>query len=173
MKSNQLVYLLHNIGERHNSNYNTRDEILKTPIDSVLTFDGIYLNVYENHDILLGREVIFFVMGNYIGKDNSFDIGQPFERYCNWKQIREMSERIGAKIGWHTWSHPNLTTIKSDMDVIKEITPPFPMDHFAYPYGDVDDRVARLVKEVGFTTGWSVTQGDDSQFKKRRKYLNW
>ena len=64
--------LLHNIGDIRHSNYHTRDQILKS--NEPLGFDGIYLNVYENKDILKEKTGVFFVMGNYIGGDNYFDL---------------------------------------------------------------------------------------------------
>ena len=105
-------------------------------------------------------------------EDNSFDVGQKHEFYCTWQEIKELVSITKAKLGWHTWSHRNLCTL-SDEEVRREITPPFPMKYFAYPYGDVDARVARLVEEAGYEEAWSVTQGDGSRFQRRRRYLNW
>lgn len=164
------MILCHNIGERHNSNYNNRNEIAACPFS--LSFDGIYRNVFFNQDVLRGKDVTLFVMGNYVGKDNSFDVGQKPEKYCTWEEIDYLVEQYGFHLGWHTWSHPDLTQL-SDEQVIKEITPPRPMKYFAYPYGNVDERVAKLVEESGYEAAWSVTQGDGSQFQKRRQYLNW
>lgn len=164
------MILLHNIGQRHNSNYNNRREIESCPFP--LSFDGIYRNVWWNQDVLAGKDVILFVMGAYVGKDNSFDVGQPREEYCTWEEIMYMVNTYGFHLGWHTWTHPSLVHL-SDEQVIKEITPPFPMKYFAYPYGDVDARVAKLVEKAGYESAWSVTQGDGSTFQKRRQYLNW
>lgn len=162
--------LLHNIGERINSNYNTRQEILACW--DPLSFDGIYLNVYENRDILYKKDVTLFVMGNYVGKDNSFDAGQKLEHYCTWDEIKEMAEEMGMKIGFHSWSHPDLRLLNDD-DLKKEVTPPFPMDYFAYPYGHVDDRVERAVREAGYKLAWTVNGGYGNDFRIPRRYLNW
>jgi hypothetical protein len=92
------------------------------------------------------------------------------------KTIKEMSEKYGFAIGWHTWSHPNLTHI-SRHDMVKEITPPFPMDYFAYPYGEFNQVVLDVVKECGFKKAWSVTQGSmdvnaqDYNYKIFRNYI--
>lgn len=167
-----MMRLLHNIGPRVNSNYNTREEI--AACKDVLGFDGVYKSVLRNADILAGKKVVLFVMGNYVGKDNSFDVGMPREEYCSWEELDWLCERLGAQLGWHTWSHPNLTLL-SDAEVIREITPPpdRPMKLLAYPYGNVDARVARLAQEAGFEAAWSVTQGDGSQWQQKRPYLNW
>jgi peptidoglycan/xylan/chitin deacetylase (PgdA/CDA1 family) len=61
--------------------------------------------------------------------------------------------------------------------MIKEITPPFPMDYFAYPYGRFNQVVVDIVKQAGFKEAWSVTQGSqdpnekDHIFKQYRPYL--
>lgn len=162
--------LLHNIGPRRSSNYNERQEILncKEP----LSFDGVYRNVAENLDILLTKDVTLFVMGDHVGGDNRFDAGQPLEHLLDWNEIAYLCKATKAKLGWHTWSHRNLTLL-SDDEVRREITPPFHMKYFAYPYGSVDARVAQFVKEAGYEAAWSVCQGDGSQFQLPRQYLNW
>ena len=169
--------LLHNIGvspstdPRVSSNYNTREEILAC--DEPLSFDGIYLNVWENRDVLKGKDVTLFVMGSYVGKDNSFDTGMPYEKYCDWNQIMDILY-VGEgkfKLGWHTWNHPDLRYVDDEM-LLKEMTPPFAMETFAAPYGAFDERVKKLADEIGYYDAYSVTQGDGTQFAKVRTYLN-
>ncbi len=168
--------LLHNIGDIRHPNYHTREQVLNST--EPLGFDGIYLNVYENRDVLVGKTGIFFVMGNYIGLDNSFDLKHVprLERYCTLDQIKEMCEEFDFEIGWHTWSHPDLTKLSKE-EIIKEITPPFPMRYFAYPYGRFNDLAVECVKEAGFEKAWSVTQGSrnpsekDYNYKLYRPYL--
>lgn len=164
------MILLHNIGPRVNSNYNDLREILAC--NEPLSFDGIYHNVFDHREALRGKDVTLFVMGDYMGKDNSFDKGMPLEFYCDWNEVVELCRVLGAKLGWHTWSHRNLCELP-DAEVRKELTPPFPMKYLAYPYGNVDTRVARIAQEMGYEAAWSVTQGDNSKFQRRRRYLNW
>lgn len=165
--------LLHNIGISPSplphiaSNYNTREQILAC--NEPLSFDGVYLNVYENRDVLVGKDVTLFVTGDYVGGDNTFDIGMPFERFCTWKQIEELVE-MGCKLGWHSWSHRDLTAI-SHHELKKEVTPPFPMKYFAYPYGRYTDEVVDAVRDAGFECAWSVTQGNDNTLTLKRTYL--
>ena len=162
--------LLHNIGTEKHPNYNTREEVIAC--NDQLGFDGIYLNVYENQDILVGKKGIFFIMGNYLGKDNTFDLDfvPKLEKYCTLEQVQEMADKYGFEIGWHTWSHPDLTTLTKD-EIIREITPPFPMKYFAYPYGKYNDLVVHCVQEVGYEKAWSVTQGNDNPLTLYRNYL--
>lgn len=170
------MVLAHNIGEIQHSNYHTRAQV-KECFDSI-GFDGVYKNVYDNMDVLVNKSGVFFVMGDYIGKDNSFDLANvpKLEKYCTWDEVIEMTKKLDFKIGWHTWSHPDLTTLSNE-EIIKEITPPFPMDYFAYPYGRYDDRVVELVKSAGFKLAYSVTQGSTNHndpnhnFKIYRRYL--
>ena len=167
--------LLHQIGDRKNgSNFNTLEEIMACQED--WSFDGIYESVWNHRHELAAvrgkRRIILFVMGQYVGGDNSFDAPQPFSRYLTWEQLFELSYCLKAEIGWHSHSHPNLTTL-TDERVRAELRHPFPMKAFAYPGGAVDARIAALVKEAGFEEAWSVTQGDGTNFQKNRPYLNW
>lgn len=170
------MVLAHNIGEIQHSNYHTRAQV-KECFDPI-GFDGVYKNVYDNMDVLVNKSGVFFIMGDYIGKDNSFDLANvpKLEKYCTWDEIIEMTKKLDFKIGWHTWSHPDLTTLSNE-EIIKEITPPFPMNYFAYPYGRYDDRVVELVKNAGFKLAYSVTQGSTNHndpnhnFKIYRRYL--
>lgn len=166
--------LLHNIGispsnaAHIRANYNTREEVQNCQ-DS-LSFDGIYRNVWENRDIIQGRNAIMFVMGNYIGKDNSFDTGMPLEHYCNMDELYDL-QNDGHILAWHTWSHPDLTAIPLE-EARREMTAPslFRTD-FAYPYGRFNDNLRKIAKELGYKRAWSVTQGDDNNFSLRRDYV--
>lgn len=170
MKKYNNLTLAHNIGEENHSNYHTRQQILscKEPIG----FDGIYLSVYENHEVLEGKSGIFFIMGDYLGKDNSFDLPKvpKLEKYCTLEQIQEMCDKYDFEIGWHTYSHPDLTTLSKE-EIMREITPPFPMKYFAYPYGRFNQLVLDCVKEAGYEQAWSVTQGNDNPLSLYRNYI--
>jgi hypothetical protein len=171
------LVLAHNIGYTNHLNYHNRKQILDCP--HPIGFDGVYKNVYDNQEVLEGKSGIFFVMGNYVGKDNSFEYPlhvPKIEQYCTWEQIKEMCEKYDFKVGWHTWSHPDLTDI-SRHDMVREITSPFPMDYFAYPYGRFNQTCLDVVKQAGFKEAWSVNQGShlanekDHIFKQFRPYL--
>jgi hypothetical protein len=132
----------------------------------------VYKSVYDNRDVLVGKDVTLFVMGSYAGGDNSFDTGSPLEYFCDWNEIMDLVTGLRCKLGWHTWTHPDLTGLAYS-DLIREVTPPFPMDYFAYPYGKFNARVIRAVKSTGFKEAWSVFCGDGTGFQRRRRYLNW
>jgi len=162
--------LAHNIGDIKHSNYNTRQQILDCQDE--IGWDGIYLNVYENQDVLKDKKGIMFIMGNYIGQDNSFDLAfvPKLEKYCTLEQVQELCEKYDFEIGWHTWSHPDLTTLSRE-EIIKEITPPFPMKYFAYPYGRYNNLVIECVKEAGYEKAYSVIETDGTQWTIPRPYI--
>lgn len=173
--------LAHSIGDTKHSNYHTREQILRC--NDPIGFDGIYKSVYDNQDVLQGKSGIFFIMGDFVGGDNSFDIPHvpKLESYCNWDEIKEMASTYDFEIGWHTWSHDDLTLPHlSNSYIIRQLTPPFPMDTFAYPYGRYNKRVVDLVKSCGYKKAYSVTQGvskhspdPDKDFKIHRDYIKW
>lgn len=168
--------LAHNIGNYNHSNYNTREEILAC--NDTIGFDGIYKNVYENQDVLVGKSGIMFVMGDFMGGNNQFDLAHvpALEDYCTWEEVYELCAKYNFELGWHTWSHRDLTTLDRD-EIMKEITPPFPIKYFAYPYGTFNDLVIECVREAGYKLAYSVTQGSkdlhdpDYNYKIYRDYI--
>lgn len=156
--------LVHNIAPvRHNENYSTPEAVLKAAETDLITFDGVFQNVYFYRDLIpkFTYPPILFPMGNYVGGDNTFDKPMPFERFCDWNQLMELVTKFGCRLGWHTWSHRNLPSLK-DADARAEITPPFKMDYFAYPYGSVGERERKMVIEADFKMAFSVFKGDPS-----------
>lgn len=170
------MYLFHSIGPRYNSNWNTIDEVNAVHKNYHISFDGLYYSVYEHRHRLKGHLITVFVCGNHVGKDNEFDRNnlpnfRP-DRFCTWDETFEFCKYTGARLGWHSWTHRDLTKL-SDMDVAEELRAPVAMSLFAWPYGNVDERVAHLCRHMGYEEAWSVTQGDGSRFQRNRKYLNW
>ncbi len=166
------MFLCHRIGPRLNSNFNRLDEILAA--DGPISFDGIYTELLQYIPQLQAKPQIYlFFSGAHVGRDNRFDRGQPFGQFCDWPEIRHLVQKLNAKLGYHSLTHRDLTAM-SDEDVVKEITPPFSMDFFAYPHGRVDARVARLVKNAGYKAAWAAgPHGDGSQYQLKRWYINW
>lgn len=161
------MIIVHSISDFDHSNCVSRKHIQE--YKGVLTFDGIYKSVYENKDLLKDREVYLFVMGNYVGLDNSFDEGKHFEeRFCTWGEIEEL-EKMGCQVGWHGWSHHDMTDM-SENQLMRELSCPFETNYFAYPYGKHDERVRRYAK-ASFNEAFSVTDGDDSEMQRLRRYL--
>lgn len=163
---------------RH-SNYNSIEQIINC--QDQIGFDGIYFNVFENHECLIGKSGVLFVMGNFIGGNNLFDLAHVprLENYCNMEQLEFLVNNYDFELGWHTWSHPDLTTL-SEVEIMREVTPPAymkPCKYFAYPYGRYNDLVVECVKRAGYEAAWSVTQGStnpgerDYVYKQYRAYI--
>jgi peptidoglycan/xylan/chitin deacetylase (PgdA/CDA1 family) len=161
--------LAHNIGNEAHSNYHTREAILAC--QEPIGFDGVYRNVYENQDILEHKSGIMFVMGNFMGGNNQFDLEHvpKLEAYCTLSEVKQLCGLYEFEIGWHTWSHRDLTTL-SDREVIQEITSPFQTKYLRYPYGNYDDRVVELVKQAGYEKAYSATQGVRNEFAHDAQY---
>lgn len=175
-----MSIIIHSIGNQNNPNYTTREKILNCK-DNILTFDGIYTNVYENKDILQkkldeGKRIILFWTSGYLGGNNDFDIAEPFnnavilpETFTTMEQLREL-EAMGCELGWHTITHRDLTKLSRE-EQIKEITPPFPMKTFAYTYGKWNNDIIEIVKSCGFEEAYSVERTDNTQWTIPRRFL--
>ncbi len=79
-------------------------------------------------------------------------------RPLSWAQLRRLAD-AGWEIGSHTCSHPRLTCL-DDAGLARELVDSRDAvaaevgrcESFAYPYGDVDARVASAVRAVGYRT---------------------
>ncbi len=174
--------VLHQIGDRANGgNYNTLEEVIA--YDGPISFDGVYMSVYENYRALKGKDVTFFFSGKYLGGDNSFDIGQPLSKFCDTEQILEMADYLDARIGYHGWAHLRCTELAPN-ELMREISPALSgysdiLDWkcmiLAWPYGDVNGACVGMAAGLGYKEAWSVyPKGDDSNpFMKNRTFLNW
>lgn len=90
-------------------------------------------------------------------------LGTPHEqelRCMSWDDLGQLADR-GWEIGSHTHKHPHLPTL-TDEQLRDELRGSFeqcsshlgrPCRSIAYPYGDVDTRVAAVTREVGYQTG--------------------
>ncbi len=163
--------LAHNIGNEQHSNYHTREEILAC--EEPIGFDGVYRNVYKNQDVLQNKSGIMFVMGNFLGSDNHFDLENVprLEFYCTLTEVKELCDKYDFEMGWHTWSHRNLCEL-SQKEIMQEITAPFPTKYFRYPYGAYNDLVVECVKMAGYEKAYAVTQGvPDDPYRLYSNYV--
>lgn len=169
------MILFHNIGSYVHCNYNTREQVIAAK--GQISFDGVYLNVFENRELLKDKEVILFVMGDYIGGNNDFDLkaapnyGLLPERYCDWDQLKELRDNFGCRLGWHTKSHRDLTLL-SDDEIRSELERPSEIDPIlAYPFGNFNERIIKLAIDMGYEDAWSVNQGNGGRFQRNRFYF--
>lgn len=142
----------------------------QNPRHAVITFDGIYENVYRYAFPILqkwGYPFELFIIGDVIGLGNEFDSPEPYARFASLEQLKEMAAHKGH-IQWHTKSHKILNKF-SRKEVEEEVLVPewlksqFNHDHFkwlAYPHGEVSEEVTGIVKN-NFSGALSCVQGDD------------
>jgi len=99
-----------------------------------------------------------------------------------WEQIIELSKEPLCTIGAHSVTHSSLP-ILSDEKIIKELLlgkekieakTGMPVNHFAYPYGNWDNRVKNLVMQhfrTAVTVNWGMIKKYDNLFTLNRKPL--
>jgi len=157
-----VVAVFHRIGPADPATFTNSMDQIRTYAGE-RTFDGIYTSVWEHRDEIreLGGASLF-AAGDTIGK----------EGFITHHQLLTLAHSYGCKLGWHTWSHPDLRRL-SDEEIRRELDAPdwMPRDAFAYPYGDFDERVIGLVKEAGYGKAYSTTQGNSGDFAIYRAYL--
>lgn len=129
--------------------------------EGIITFDGAYKSVYEYRFELGPKNPILFVQADTVGTPG----------VCTWEEIGELA-RLGFTLGWHGRSHRKLPDLP-DHAVIRELTPSGPeFKLYAYPHGNWDARVAKIVKDMGYLRAYSTTQGEDgNDYAIIREYL--
>jgi peptidoglycan/xylan/chitin deacetylase (PgdA/CDA1 family)/glycosyltransferase involved in cell wall biosynthesis len=139
----------------------------------VVTFDDGYSSTLTEAAPILERLDVpgtLFVPTDHIGRpgpmcwqgiDNWSDGPHRAElEPLTWDQVRELAAK-GWEIGSHSVSHPHLPEI-GDEELSRELTASKekiaselgrPCTTVAYPYGDVDDRVAAAAEAAGYEIG--------------------
>lgn len=135
------------------------DDLLARPdsedSEVAITFDDAIANARSAAEQLLsaGLPVTIFAVSQQVGQTNAWngraEAGIPTTPLMAWKDLEDLMAR-GAEIAPHTRRHCRLTTLSTDAlddeiggsleDLRRQLGASSP--HFAYPYGDVDDRVA-------------------------------
>ena len=137
-----------------------------------VTFDDGFASVFEVAEPILtrlGLRGTVFVPTAFMAERQYLNWqgieawrGTPDEhelRCMNWDELGQLADR-GWEIGSHTCSHPHLPTL-SDEQLREEMRGSFEQcslhlgvcRSIAYPYGEVDVRVAAVAREVGYQTG--------------------
>jgi len=144
----------------------------------VITFDDGYMDNYENALPILQEykfPATIFVVSGFVGKTNQWDMKLGFTQkpLMGWNEIREI-KKYGLTIGSHTIHHPFLTKLdknsaKKEIEVSKkqiEDKIGLPVEHFAYPYGDMNETIKKMVQNAGYKDACSVTPGFNSRNKE-------
>ena len=130
------------------------------PIIVTLGFDDGIASQYKIRRMLANRDMhaVFYVNTGLIGSPN----------YMTWKQLDRLY-KDGNEIGSHAVNHPNLTKISLN-DIRHEICDSRIMlnDHgyetvsFAYPGGQYNGEIEKIVAECGYANARSVDgQGEE------------
>ena len=130
----------------------------------MLTFDDGYEDFAEHAYPLLRQyelEATVFLVSERVGLTNEWDRGYgETVPLMDWETIRALDGH-GVEFGGHSASHPMLTALGLD-EVVREASRcraelVEQLGHlvrpFAYPYGDTDAAVARMVGACGFEYG--------------------
>lgn len=128
----------------------------------VLTFDDAYADfitaawpVLQRH----GFGATMFVPTQFMGGVAEWDreFGEPAP-LMSWTELDKLADQ-GLEIGAHTISHPRLTRLPTEIEIVREVVGSRdrleeryrrPVPTFAYPYGDYNETVARVVEDAGF-----------------------
>lgn len=167
LKSKKVVYL---------DDYDPDDEE-----QVVITFDGVYENVYKYAVPILerfGYPYELFVIGNFIGKISDYDKDEPETMFANSKQLSQMV-KTGGRLQWHSQTHPHFTDQLSDRDLERELEITDSIRKidkkgfgwFGYPHGEFNDEIIDKVKEVCKKGAVSVIQGNDQDKYKLNRVV--
>lgn len=153
MVDNIPCAVFHRIGEPTPDRFTHSIDQIKN-CDMQITLDGIYTSVWDHREEIgeLARQnpLWLFVAGDTLGTEGFIDK----------QQLMTLVDEYDCLMAWHTWSHADLTQL-SDDEIRHELDAPdwIPRTTFAYPYGNFDNRVIELVKEAGYQSAYSTTQG--------------
>ena len=137
----------------------------------ILTFDDGYADNFTNALPFMkkyGFKGVIYLLGDFDKLVNFWDEGESIESI----QLMTLDQKkafveANWEIGAHTMTHAHLTLL-NDSEITTELSESknnletvlnTSVISFAYPYGDLDNRVKCLVKEVGFTFGVATDSG--------------
>jgi peptidoglycan/xylan/chitin deacetylase (PgdA/CDA1 family) len=128
----------------------------------VLTFDDAYEDFRTTAFPILqthGFAATMFVPTQFMGGVAEWDrkFGDP-AALMSWAELDTLVD-LGLDIGAHTISHPRLTQLENEADIVREVIGSRSelearygrrVRTFAYPYGDFNETVAGVVETAGF-----------------------
>lgn len=135
----------------------------------IITFDDGYLDTLENAVPLIrkyGFLAHVFILPAI--RTNSWDAPKGIKeaKLMDEAQILNL-KALGVEIGVHGWSHRSLPLL-DDEDLANEFQQSKktaeeilqqPVQYFAYPYGDVDERVKAAARKAGFLCAFATNSG--------------
>jgi peptidoglycan/xylan/chitin deacetylase (PgdA/CDA1 family) len=143
-----------------------RDKIPLPGKAVLLTFDGGYLDFFNHTFPLLKRfdfTATVFLVAESIGKTNSWEKADYEQvQLMGWREIRQLRD-AGIEFGSMSATYQPLTGL-SPTEIVREVAKSRAIlgrglgkavRCFAYPYGNVDKIVEKLVRAIGYTYGVS------------------
>lgn len=141
----------------------------------LLMFDDGYDDLYtELLPVVVEQRYtpVVFLVADLIDRTNLWDQakGLRARKLLALEQIREM-QKCGVEFGSHSATHPLLTQL-SDVQLRREVSDSkqrledllgVEVVCFAYPYGDVDERVRGAVAEAGYRLAFTADPGTNLQ----------
>jgi peptidoglycan/xylan/chitin deacetylase (PgdA/CDA1 family)/GT2 family glycosyltransferase len=137
----------------------------------LLTFDDCYADLIEvAREILEPRniEAVAFAVTALQSLTNEWDRsrGGPARGLLNPEELKQLA-RFGVELGSHSRMHRSLVSL-DDQELRQEtdgsaedivaLGLPRPR-FFAYPFGEVDERARRAVRDAGFAAAFGITDG--------------
>jgi peptidoglycan/xylan/chitin deacetylase (PgdA/CDA1 family) len=108
-----------------------------------------------------GFTATVYVIAGRIGEHNAWDPDGPRKELMTANQIRAVAA-AGMEIGSHSWWHVRLPAtddlteeVGRSRSALAEVIDA-DVTGFCYPYGDVDARVVRAVREAGYDYGCAI-----------------
>ncbi len=142
------------------------------PRTFLLTFDDGYASLASHaYPVLtgLGFTATTFLVTDYVGKTNTWDVRYTWNRlpHLTWPEIERWRGR-GLEFASHGATHRRLTwledaVIAADLEGSREVLTarlgPNSGRAIAYPFGAVDERVARHARNAGYELGFGGVRG--------------
>jgi peptidoglycan/xylan/chitin deacetylase (PgdA/CDA1 family) len=108
-----------------------------------------------------------FIITDFTRRNNWWDLPHTAEaKLMTEDQVVQMKS-LGIEIGSHGWSHRSLPML-NDEALTEELRRSKedaerllgkPVRYFAYPYGEVNDRVSAFARQAGYESAFATNQG--------------
>ena len=136
----------------------------------VITFDDAFLSVYQNAMPILdqyGFSATNYFVVNEISGQNNWDSPNAKRAPCmNLEQTQKWLDH-GHEVGSHTLTHPHLSQLSNDDAFIEinhskqklETALGINISSFAYPYGDENADIRKMINEAGYSNAVTTRRG--------------
>jgi peptidoglycan/xylan/chitin deacetylase (PgdA/CDA1 family) len=135
-----------------------------------LTIDDAYKSFYEHGLEIFKKYEYPFTLFVYVNATN-----KKYGDFMTWEQLKQ-TQSYGGEIALHSYDHPHLTKL-SDEDILKDTKNAYDLfvrkmgykpKYYAYPYGEYNSRVEKLIKTFEFDlifnqNNGSVKNGDQNR----------